>query len=134
MCDFLKEDIKNEDGIVEVEAEKIYEAVNSIERLRNRCNGLLNDYNDKYPAKRMTLVLFDDAIKHLLRISRLIKQPRSNALLVGVGGSGKQSLTRLAAEILKNICFQIVLTKNFGEKDLKEEIKKVFDWSGHLGK
>lgn len=73
MCDFLKEDVKNEDGLVEVEAEKIYEGVNSIDRLRLRCNNLLQDYNDKYPAKKMSLVLFDDAIKHLLRISRLIK-------------------------------------------------------------
>ena len=73
MCDFLKEDVKNEDGLVEVEAEKIYEGVNSIDRLRMRCNSLLQDYNDKYPAKKMSLVLFDDAIKHLLRISRLIK-------------------------------------------------------------
>lgn len=27
-----------------------------------------------------------------------------------------------------------MLTKNFGEKDLKEEIKKLFDWAGHLGR
>lgn len=88
-CDFLREDIKNEDGIIEVEAEKIYEAINSVDKLRARANALLDDYNAKYVAKKMTLVLFDDAIKHLLRISRIIQMSRSNLLLVGVGGSGK---------------------------------------------
>lgn len=33
-CDFLREDIKNEDGIVELEGEKIYEAINSMEKLK----------------------------------------------------------------------------------------------------
>jgi len=32
--DFLREDVKNEDGIVEQEAEKIYEAINNLETLR----------------------------------------------------------------------------------------------------
>ncbi len=50
---------------------------------------LLEDFNVAYPAKKMTLVLFDDALKHLLRISRAISSARSSALLVGVGGSGK---------------------------------------------
>lgn len=33
-CDFLREDVKNEDGIVEIEAEKIYEAINTMDRLK----------------------------------------------------------------------------------------------------
>jgi len=73
-------------------------------------------------------------LKHLLRISRIIKMPRSSALLVGVGGSGKQSLTRLAAFIGKNDVFQIRITKSYSEKDLKEDLKFLMEKSGHQGK
>lgn len=88
-CDFLKEDIYDEDGNVEEYAEKVYEAIRDKAKLRARVNSLLEQYNKKYPLKKMELVLFDDALTHLIKICRIIQMKRSSALLVGVGGSGK---------------------------------------------
>ena len=79
-------------------------------------------------------MLFNDALKHLLKIVRIIRQPRSSALLVGVGGSGKQSLTRLASSIQRMEYKQIELVKNYAEKDLKEDIKKYIEITGRFGR
>lgn len=62
------------------------------------CEANLEDYN-QLNSTRMNLVLFMDAIIHLCRLSRIIRQPKGNALLLGLGGSGRQSLSRLAAHM-----------------------------------
>uniref|UniRef100_A0A8D0EXS5 Dynein axonemal heavy chain 17 n=1 Tax=Strix occidentalis caurina TaxID=311401 RepID=A0A8D0EXS5_STROC len=80
----------------------------------------LDSYNEMNAA--MSLVLFEDAVSHICRISRILESPRGNALLVGVGGSGKQSLARLAAFISNLSVFQITLKKGYSVPDLKLDL------------
>lgn len=70
----------------------------------------------------MNLVLFEDAMSHICRINRILESPRGNALLVGVGGSGKQSLARLSAFISALEVFQITLRKGYSIADLKVDL------------
>ncbi|XP_075760265.1 dynein axonemal heavy chain 17 isoform X2 [Pelodiscus sinensis] len=80
----------------------------------------LDSYNEVNAV--MSLVLFEDAVSHICRINRILESPRGNALLVGVGGSGKQSLSRLAAYISALDVFQITLKKGYGIPDLKLDL------------
>ncbi|XP_048222854.1 dynein axonemal heavy chain 17 [Perognathus longimembris pacificus] len=87
-------------------------------------NKLLVDVLDSYNEVNavMNLVLFEDAVSHICRINRILEGPRGNALLVGVGGSGKQSLSRLAAYISALDVFQITLKKGYAIPDLKLDL------------
>eukprot|EP00050_Salpingoeca_kvevrii_P003770 m.233351 g.233351 ORF g.233351 m.233351 type:complete len:4592 (-) comp10879_c0_seq1:411-14186(-) len=91
----------------------------------------LNNYNEVNAA--MNLVLFRDAMNHVCRISRILESPRGNALLVGVGGSGKQSLSRLAASISGLDTFQIALSKGYGMNELKADLANCFVKAGQKG-
>ncbi|XP_028032579.1 dynein beta chain, ciliary-like isoform X2 [Bombyx mandarina] len=88
----------------------------------------LSSYNDLVAT--MNLVLFEDAMYHICRINRILEAPRGNALLVGVGGSGKQSLSRLSAFISSLEVFQIQLRKGYSINDLKVDLATLYIKSG----
>jgi dynein heavy chain len=130
--DFFREDVYDDDEVLQELAPKIYEAGGPLQNVRDRVKSFMAKHNEENPSRKLELVLFEDALRHLIRISRIIEMPRGSALLVGVGGSGKQSLTRLAAYIARHRLFQITLTKTYNMNALKEDLKSVYDTAGHL--
>ena len=98
---------------------KEYQKIDDIDTLPKRFTEYLGKHNSENPGKAMNLVFFKDAIMHLSRICRILKQNRGNALLIGVGGSGRQSLTRLASCIRDFKTISIEITKNYKDPQWK---------------
>ncbi|XP_064233933.1 dynein axonemal heavy chain 6 isoform X10 [Aotus nancymaae] len=110
-------------------AHRIYDDMPDIEKIGNVLQDYLDDYN-LTSRKEVKLVFFQDAIEHVSRIARMIRQERGNALLVGVGGTGKQSLTRLAAHICGYKCLQIELSRGYNYNSFQEDLRKLYKMAG----
>uniref|UniRef100_A0A5K3F2S1 AAA_lid_1 domain-containing protein n=1 Tax=Mesocestoides corti TaxID=53468 RepID=A0A5K3F2S1_MESCO len=101
-----------------------YEDIQDYDVCKAIAEELLVAYNEQ--VGNMNLVLFNDALSHLSIIHRILRLQGSHALLVGVSGSGKKALAKLAAFIAGLQTFEISLSKSYGENELCEDIKKMY--------
>ena len=111
--------------------EKIYNDINEFSKLQKILEDTLEEYNESNAT--MDLVLFEDAMKHVCRISRIISNPGGHALLVGVGGSGKQSLSKLSAHLCGMSTYMIVISGSYNTSSLKEDLQKMYKLAGIKG-
>jgi len=108
---------------------KPYVEVEDMAELSLKMEEYLTEYNAQ-SKKPMDLVLFGFAVEHISRISRVLKMPGGNALLVGVGGSGRQSVTKMSAFISNYSVFQIEISKNYTNVEWREDLKLVLKGAG----
>ena len=124
-CDFLRPSMDDGPGI--------YEMVKDRAKLERVLYNNLEDYNLSNPTQ-MKLVFFMDAIKHVCRATRMLRQPRGNAMLVGVGGSGKQSVTRMACHMSETVFYQIEMIRGYNHLSFLENLKEIMLVAGVEGK
>lgn len=87
-------------------------------------SAILENYN--LDNKHMNLVLFTDAMAHLTRVHRIIRLARGHALLVGIGGSGKQSLTKLGTYTASYALYSITLSRGYGDSNIRDDLKELY--------
>jgi len=110
---FLTQEVEN----------RTYDEVTDMQAMKTAIEEYLDEYNQVFSIM-MPLVMFLDACEHCARICRVLSQPNGNVLLLGVGGSGRQSLTRLSAYMNEAECFQIEVAKGYGMTEFKDDVKK----------
>ncbi|KAF4323742.1 hypothetical protein BBO99_00000832 [Phytophthora kernoviae] len=107
-----------------------YAEVMDMKMLKNFVEEQLENHNAEPGFVPMNLVMFSDALMHILRIHRQLMTMRGNLLLVGVGGSGRQSLTKLAAFMGGFKVFQIEVGKNYRSLEFHDDVKKLYTQVG----
>jgi len=118
--DYLLSDPSDE----EKEDPRLYEDLGDWSVLATKMDKILEDYN--FDNKPMNLVLFNDALDHLTKIHRIMRFPRGCGLLVGFGGSGKQSLTKLATYLAGYQTWTVNLIRNYKEEDFRMDLQNLY--------
>ena len=112
--------------------EGTYGEVADHEAMNNKVNEALEDYNSN--ERPMPLVMFGYAIEHVARINRIINQAKGHALLVGVGGSGRKSLTKLATYMANMAVFEIEIKRLYRMEEWHDDLKKLMMQVGVKGR
>jgi len=117
-----------------VKTEKSYEEIHDEKTLLKALELGLESYNTKNQNNKMHLVFFDDAVRYIISISRILRQKHGNCLLIGVSGSGKESSVLLSANMLDSIFSKIRISKNYKKENFREDIRNVMLLAGIKGK
>jgi len=113
---------------------QVYEEVTEFAKLREYLTEKLALYNMQPKLIKMDLVLFKDAITHVAKIYRVLNLKRGHAFLVGVGGSGRHSLTRLSAFMSTMNIYELTVFKGFNLKHFREFLKEMYELAAFRGK
>jgi dynein heavy chain len=71
---------------------------------------------------KLNLVLYEEAVLEVVALVRVLEQERGNYMFVGVGGSGKTTISQLGADMASCTWVTLEMRKNYSEKEFREDI------------
>lgn len=112
---------------------KRYEEVNSMEKLKSKICLYLKEYNDDF-KKQIDIVVSQYVLECLVKVSRILATPGGNLLMISSIGSGRKSITSLAAYIQQQELFEPSVYSYCDLNIWRNDLKTILRKCGGLGK
>ncbi|XP_022832877.1 dynein heavy chain 6, axonemal [Spodoptera litura] len=106
-----------------------YAEISDFKKLMVVVKEYLDEYNSTARAE-MHLVLFKDAIEHVVRTARVLRAERGHCLMVGPGGSGRRSVSTLAGHINECKCMGMEIKRNYDTPEFHDDLRNMYMRAG----
>nr|XP_048295519.1 dynein axonemal heavy chain 14 [Myodes glareolus] len=112
---------------------KIYQNTSNYNKLFN----ILKEFQQKLGPTSLemshSIVFFKEAMEHIARATRILRQPESHMLLIGIDGCGKETYAALACCVAEHKLHRVPIAHNYAISEFREMLKKVFIQAGLEG-
>ncbi|EPQ07948.1 Dynein heavy chain 6, axonemal [Myotis brandtii] len=111
---------------------KMYQNTNDYNKLAR----VLSEFQTKIRSTSEishSMVFFKEAIEHIARAARVLRQSGTHMLLIGIDGCGKETCTILACYLTDHKPYHVPVSQNYSYVEFKEDCKKVFVQAGLEG-
>ncbi|KAM9003084.1 dynein axonemal heavy chain 14 [Sarcophilus harrisii] len=81
-----------------------------------------------------SMVFFKEATEHVCRATRILRQPGSHMLLIGIEGCGKETCATVASYLGECKLYRLSTARTYGHLEFREDLKQVFLQTGLEGK
>ena len=119
---------------IEVEGRKVYQELTSFDEFAKQAKTKLKTYFDLHPENNFVVDIFKYPMENISKLCRILSLPGENMILLGDGGSGRETVSKVAA-ILKDLTFyKPPSSPNFTFEDWRKDLKSILKETGGLGK
>lgn len=102
----------------------VYHEMKNLELVKQAIQDQIAKYNQIH-KKQINIIIFEDAVRMLCKVNRILLQPFGNALLIGLGGAGMRTLVKIASFIESIEVYEIEMEKDFGNSEWLEYIREM---------
>ncbi|EUD65414.1 hypothetical protein C922_04154 [Plasmodium inui San Antonio 1] len=103
--------------------DKVYDMCRNMDDLTAYLTEELNEYNTFY---NLNIVLFNEGIRHICKLIRIIDNLKSHALLLGIGGCGKTTISKFSSYISSKTFFEMDFSAQCTDNDVKKYLQNIF--------